>query len=127
MSAIRLQAAYRLLFALALATAMLGTQWIGYAHGVAHSDLTSQHAVDSGEHSLADLSGKHSEEHRDIAHSCFSFDAAALADVLDCASFSLPLITKLKVSPAWTAFASWDEPFKLHFSSRAPPLRLASA
>jgi hypothetical protein len=58
----------------------------------------------------------------DAQHSCIAFDAMALADSILLDPYLAPLLTGARVLSLWLAFASWDAPFTLHFSSRAPPL-----
>jgi hypothetical protein len=101
-----------LTIAILLVLAMVFAQWTGLQHGVRHAGLqyslapAAQIDVDGG----------------DAHHSCIAFDAAALADSISLAPYLAPLLTSTSVLALWSAFSSWDAPFSLHFSSRAPPL-----
>jgi hypothetical protein len=98
--------------AILLAMALLLAQWIGLHHGIRHAGL--QHSLPSAAQIEADDGDAH--------HSCIAFDAAALADSISVPPYLAPLLTGVRVLALWTAFASWDAPFTLYFSSRAPPL-----
>lgn len=94
-----------------LMAALLFAQWAGLAHRVDHSPLASLHA------NAAD--GSAPEEGN---HSCVAFDAAAVADAINLPPFAAPPIAGAKLIALWEAFASWDAPPALPFSSRAPPV-----
>lgn len=94
-----------------LMAALLFAQWAGLAHRVDHSPLASLHA------NAPD--GSTTEEG---SHSCVAFDAAAVADAIDLPPFAAPPMSSAKLIALWTAFASWDAPPALPFSSRAPPV-----
>jgi len=94
--------------AVLLMAALLFAQWTGLAHRVDHSALASLHA-DAG-------------APEDGTHSCVAFDAAAVADAISVPPLATPPMAGTKVLALWTAFASWDAPPALPFSSRAPPV-----
>jgi hypothetical protein len=94
-----------------LMVALLFAQWTGLAHRVDHGPLASLHA-DAKDGSTPD----------EGSHSCVAFDAAAVADAISIPPFAAPPIAGAKVLALWTAFASWDAPPALPFSSRAPPV-----
>jgi hypothetical protein len=91
-----------------LMTALLFAQWAGLAHRVDHGPLASLHA------DAADT--------EDGLHSCVAFDAAAVADAISVPPIVTPPVAGTRVLALWTAFASWDAPPNLPFSSRAPPV-----
>lgn len=94
-----------------LMAALLFAQWAGLAHRVDHSPLALIHA-DAADGSTS----------KDGSHSCVAFDAAAVADAISLPPFAAPPMAGTKVLAQWTAFASWDAPPALPFSSRAPPV-----
>jgi hypothetical protein len=97
--------------AFALAMTVLLAQWIGLHHGIRHAEW---------QHSLA--STQPVDEESAVFHSCLIFDAATLADSISLNPYVAPLLTGIPLVVLWAAFASWDAPLSLHFSSRAPPL-----
>lgn len=98
--------------AVLLVMAVLFAQWAGLQHGIKHAGLP---------HSAASIAQFDFTE-SDTQHSCIAFDAAALADSISLDPYLAPLLTSARVLALWSAFASWDAPFKPYFSSRAPPL-----
>lgn len=100
-----------LVSAVMLMVAVLFSQWVGLHHGIRHAGLQTPSVqapqIDSEENTSQ--------------HSCIAFDAAALTDSISLAPYSAPLLTGARVLALWAAFTSWDAPFTLHFSSRAPP------
>ncbi|HZW23399.1 hypothetical protein [Noviherbaspirillum sp.] len=90
-----------------LVAALLFAQWAGLSHRVDHAAYMS--AASDGHDS-------------DTGHSCAAFDAAAVADAIHLPPFAAPLQASTRILALWAAFASWDAPPVLHFSSRAPPL-----
>jgi len=90
-----------------LVAALLFAQWAGLSHRIDHTPFLS--AAADGYDS-------------DAEHSCLAFDAAAAADAIHLPPFAAPLLASTHVLALWAAFASWDAPLVLHFSSRAPPL-----
>lgn len=93
---------------------LLFTQWLGYAHLIAHADgIAEATRMESAKAGIGD--------HQKTASACAAFDAAALG-----AGLSSPAVT-VNVAPApsfapLTALAAGHSPaFFTHFSSRAPP------
>ncbi|WP_151633658.1 hypothetical protein [Noviherbaspirillum aerium] len=113
----RIAAALPALLLLAtLLLAMLGSQWIGMQHRVAHAWLAApaaDHAVDAAD----------DEGSSDLAHSCILLDAATLSVTLQTA-FLLPLCLRNQIGKAQLpAPLSWRPHLFRHFSPRGPPLR----
>lgn len=103
-----------LVTAILLAAIIVFMQWAGLQHGVRHAGF---------KHSPASTTSYTiNVDDGDTRHSCIAFDAAALADSFPFAPCLLPLLTGVRMLALWNAFASWDAPFTLNFSSRAPPL-----
>lgn len=92
--------------------AVLFAQWAGLHHGIRHAGLQYSPTP------FAQIDGDEGE----AQHSCIAFDAAALADSILLDACLAPLLTSVRVPALWIAFASWDAPLTLYFSSRAPPL-----
>jgi hypothetical protein len=103
----------RLVIAIILAMTIVFAQWTGLQHGVRHAGF---------QHFLASTAQVVDADDGNVPHSCIAFDAAALADSISLAPYLAPLITGVRMLALWSAFASWDVPFTLYFSSRAPPL-----
>jgi hypothetical protein len=100
--------------ALLLAVALLFAQWAGLAHRIVHAELMEAHPYAAVQ---VDIDGDGKADH----HSCAAFDAATVADTIHLPPFIAPLVSSVRVLALWTAFLSWDAPFSLCFSSRAPP------
>jgi hypothetical protein len=113
MSSYRLSAKSLHAFALLLALALLGAQWAGVQHRIAHAD---RHQAPSAS-TAVDLN----DTEDDIHHSCVAFDAATLADMAGVVPFAVSILPNRHVIALWVAFASWRAPLVVHFSSRAPP------
>ncbi len=94
-----------------LMIAMLFAQWTGLDHRIRHAALP---------YSVASF-GQIDSDDNNAYHSCIALDAAALADSISPNPYLAPLLTGARVLALWAAFASWDAPFSIHFSSRAPP------
>ncbi len=102
------------LFGILLALSLLLTQWLGYAHAIAH-------AGNAAEFAKAGQAGG-PFEHARSAGACAGFDAATLgAGTLNSV---LPLLPVIRESgPVDLPLRSgWHRQFSAHFSSRAPPL-----
>lgn len=97
-----------------LALSLLFTQWLGYAHAIAHAGGTAEVTK------VATSGG--GVEHAKSASACASFDAATLgAGTLN--SALPPLASAQQSGPvALPLRAGWHRQFTAHFSSRAPPL-----
>lgn len=103
---------FRSAAAILLAAALLFAQFSGFAHRIDHGPFAPAH----------DRSGQPADDHDSkLSHSCVAFDAAAIADAIHLPPCITPLLTSGSSLALWTAFASWDAPLVLHFSSRAPP------
>ncbi|WP_420472905.1 hypothetical protein [Noviherbaspirillum sp. ST9] len=94
-----------------LMAVLLLAQWAGLAHRVNHSPLGALH-----------LEASNNSTSEEGSHSCVAFDAAAVADAISLLPFAAPPMASAEVFALWTAFASWDAPLALPFSSRAPPV-----
>ncbi len=102
------------LMGMLLALSLLFTQWLGYAHAIAHAGGTAEFTK------LAQAGGP--LEHAKSAGACAAFDAATLgAGTLNSA---LPPLAPVQAgSPVILPLrAGWHRQFTAHFSSRAPPL-----
>lgn len=91
--------------------AVLFAQWMGLDHRIKHAVWPD---------SVASI-GQIDSDDSNAYHSCIAFDAAALADSISLNPYLAPLLTGTQVLALWAAFASWDAPFSIYFSSRAPP------
>ncbi|WP_231502504.1 hypothetical protein [Herbaspirillum sp. RV1423] len=125
----------RTAWVLALSLALLFSQFLGLAHGIAHAgwagsidrpghaafDAALFNYVDDADDDLDDVDGKQGAGHGKHHHSCVEYDAASGATGIHAGVFSPPLIPGVRVLALWQAFASWDAPAVCHFSSRAPP------
>lgn len=103
----------RLAVAMLLAIALLCAQMSGLRHAIAHAGLPAAAMHDASHH----------EGGAGAEHSCQSVDAATLAAGIPVPCYLPALLPGSAVLALWLAFASWDAPFSLHFSSRAPPRR----
>lgn len=91
--------------------ALLFAQWAGLAHRIDHSPLASIH-----------MDAQEEDHDQEYNHSCVAFDAAAVADAIGVPPVAAAPMAGARVLALWVAFASWNPPPALHFSSRAPPL-----
>lgn len=93
---------------------------MGLRHRIEHANTASvQHLVLAAAQTSLDTVIEYSS---DTLHSCALFDGMALADGAPALPFIPLLQTSVQVLALWAAYASWDAPVLLHFSSRAPPL-----
>ncbi len=102
------------LIGMLLVLSLLFTQWLGYAHAIAHPGGTTEFSK------LAQTS--ESIEHANSASACAAFDAATLgAGTLNSVLPALPVVQESGpvILPADTG---WQCQFTAYFSSRAPPL-----
>lgn len=108
--------------ALLLVVALLFAQWLGLAHRIDHARPAQ--AMQQVQHDVSAVQGDAATAGYDksLEHSCALFDATVLASALHSPAMSLPVLPGTQVLALWQAFASWDAPLLLHFSSRAPPL-----
>ncbi len=102
------------LMGMLLVLSLLLTQWLGYAHAIAH-------AGGAPEFKKAALAGS-ALEHAKSASACAAFDAATLgAGTLNSMLPALPVVRE--GGPVILPLRSgWHRQFSAHFSSRAPPL-----
>lgn len=102
------------LIGILLALSLLLTQWLGYAHAIAHAGGLAEFTK------VIQTGGAF--EHAKSASACAEFDAATLgAGTLNS---SLPVWQAVQESgPVILPLRSgWHRQFSAHFSSRAPPL-----
>ncbi len=98
-----------------LAISLLFTQWLGYAHAIAHAG--AQPELQSAAQTPAD-----SFDHAKTAGACAALDALALGAGLQSAALP-PLPAMAADAPVvLPPRAGWHRLFTAHFSSRAPPL-----
>ena len=95
---------------------LLLTQWLGYAHAIAHAD-------NRNEATTVGIAKAGVADHQKSASACAAFDAATLGAGLHSPAITLfaspaPAFAPLALTPAGHAPA-----FFAHFSSRAPPLK----
>jgi hypothetical protein len=116
----RVSVTSRSALALLMLCCLLAAQWLGLGHRIAHAgwqlagpaQVVKAGAGDSGRLSPT----------ADPSHSCAAFDDATLPAALSTPPYLAPLLPGAAVLALWTAYASWQQPFHCHFSSRAPPL-----
>lgn len=102
------------LMGILLALSLLFTQWLGYAHAIAHAGGATDYAK------VAQADG--ALEHAKSAGACAAFDAATLgAGTLNSVLPAMPVVQK-SGPVALPLRAGWHRQFTAHFSSRAPPL-----
>ncbi len=109
--------------AILLAMALLFAQALGLLHNIAHAGLPHGHSqadVRQEAWELALFGHAADDEHGDH-HACAEYDAAAIADGIHIQSPLLVPIPSTHVLAVWHAFASWNAPLLIGFSSRAPP------
>jgi hypothetical protein len=104
----------RIALAALLVVAMLFAQWLGERHRIQHAGWDNGNSAAAAAASAPDIDDN-------VSHSCAAFDAATLPHVAPGVPFIVPIVASAKVLALWVAFTSWDAPFTLHFSSRAPP------
>lgn len=102
---------------LILALSLLFAQWLGLTHAVTHANFNSGIAVEQTEFSF--VSGF---DHQKSASICSLLDAATLAAALHTPAVVAPIFAALPLHDYTASGSSWTEPFRLFFSSRAPPL-----
>ncbi len=97
-----------------LALSLLFTQWVGYAHAIAHAGGATEFTKVAQAGSPL--------EHAKSASACAAFDAATLgAGTLNSALPTVPVVQES--GPVVLPLrAGWHRQFSAHFSSRAPPL-----
>lgn len=111
----------QLSWGLALALALLFSQFAGQRHRIDHTLWLTDAALQQGPGAINSLAA---EGYVDATHSCIALDGASLAAGL---ATALPAFAPLPCStpaPALQADSLWDAPFMAHFRSRAPPVFL---
>jgi hypothetical protein len=99
---------------------LLAAQWLGLGHRIAHAGWQLASPAQVVKASAADSESQ--SQTADPTHSCAAFDDATLPAALSTPPYLAPLLPGAAVLALWTAYASWQQPFHCHFSSRAPPL-----
>lgn len=99
---------------------LLAAQWLGLGHRIAHAGWQFGGPAQVFKTGAAD--SERQSQTADPTHSCAAFDAATLPAALSTPPYLAPLLPGTAVLALWTAYASWQQPFHCHFSSRAPPL-----
>ena len=98
-----------------LALGLLFTQWLGYAHAIAHAGLQGEQEI------VASTQGD-GFGHAKSASACAALDAVALGVGMQTA-LPAPLASSAADGiPAHPLRTGWRVPFNAPFSSRAPPL-----
>jgi hypothetical protein len=98
-----------------LALSLLFTQWLGYAHAIAHAGSLPE--VESAVQIQSD-----SFDHAKASSACAALDALTLGAGLQSAALP-PLPAMAADAPVMLPLrAGWHRLFTAHFSSRAPPL-----
>lgn len=102
------------LMGMLLALSLLFTQWLGYAHAIAHAGGVTEFTQ------VVQAGG--ALEHAKSASACAAFDAATLgAGTLNSILPAAPVVQE-NGPVALPLRAGWHRQFTAHFSSRAPPL-----
>jgi hypothetical protein len=98
-----------------LMLSLLLTQWLGYAHAIAHADSRNEAtAVGIAKAGVVD--------HQKAASACAAFDAATLGAGLHSPAITLFVAPAPSFAPAALTYTGHAPAFFAHFSSRAPPL-----
>ena len=98
-----------------LMLSLLLTQWLGYAHAIAHADGRNEAIrIESAKAGLID--------HQKAASACAAFDAATLGAGLHSPAITLFTAPAPSSAPAAPTPTGYAPAFFAHFSSRAPPL-----
>lgn len=116
----RVSVTSRSALALLVLCCLLAAQWLGLGHRIAHAGWQPGAPVQVMKTGAADSTRQ--SPTADPAHGCAAFDEATLAAALSTPPYLAPLMPGLAVLALWSAYASWQQPFYCHFSSRAPPL-----
>lgn len=104
------------LLSLALMLSLLFTQWLGYAHLIAHADGVNEASrIENAKSGIPD--------HQKTASACAAFDAATLGAGLHTPDIRLTIAPSASFAPQAALPASHAPAFFAHFASRAPPLK----
>jgi hypothetical protein len=104
------------LLSLVLMLSLLLTQWLGYAHAIAHADSRNE-AIS------VEIAKAAAPDHQKTASACAAFDAATLGAGLYSPSITLGLVPAPSFAPLALTAVAHALAFFVHFSSRAPPLK----
>lgn len=103
------------LLSLALMLSLLFTQWLGYAHLIAHLDGVNESIrIERTKAGVPD--------HQKTASACVAFDAATLGAGLHTPDIILAVLPAASYAPQVVTPAGHAPAFFAHFASRAPPL-----
>ncbi|MFZ6757202.1 hypothetical protein ACO0K9_08265 [Undibacterium sp. Ji50W] len=119
---------YLLLF---LLSALLFSQWLGFAHRMSHAGwaegnapvVLSQQA--SNATSLIDTLWPNSKDDSSTQHSCALYDAACVAEYLHLLPEQIVLLDGHALASSNTSSTGWQALLRVPFSSRAPPVLFA--
>ena len=101
---------------------LLAAQWVGLGHRIAHAGWQLAGTAQVARVAAADAERQSPTTDPTHSHSCAAFDDATLAAALSTPPYLAPLLPGAAVLALWSAYASWQQPFHCHFSSRSPPL-----
>jgi hypothetical protein len=111
-----------------LAVSLLGTHWLGYAHGIAHPHTgQSSLAGFSGPLDLANHDDCDAHHHAEASHgehlntNCLLFDALTLAGFVSSAGTAIPAVQALATEPIIYSAVFNTGAVLSHYQSRAPP------
>lgn len=95
---------------------LLLTQWLGYAHAIAHADS-------GNEATRIEITTAGVVDHQKAASACAAFDAATLGAGLHTPAIRVSAAPLDSFAPAALTHTGHAPAFFAHFSSRAPPLK----
>lgn len=116
----RVSVTSRSALALLVLCCLLAAQWLGLGHRITHAGWQPGAPAQFVKAGAAD--SERQSPSADPTHSCAAFDEATLPAALSTPPYLAPLLPGTAVLALWSAYASWQQPFHCHFSSRAPPL-----
>ena len=99
-----------------LMLSLLLTQWLGYAHAIAHADSWNEAA-------RIEITKAGGVDHQKAASACAAFDAATLGAGLHSPAITLCVSPAPSCAPAALTYIGHAPAFFAYFSSRAPPLK----
>ena len=126
MNPARVSIAGRSSLVLLMLCCLMAAQWLGLGHRIAHAGLQLAGSSAQAAHVIkaarvAADGAAEAERYTDPLHSCAAFDDPTLPAALATPPYMPPVLPGAAVLALWTAYASWQQPFHCHFSSRAPP------
>ena len=110
----------RALMGALLVLCLLLSQWVGYAHAIAHWHGNAAAHLQKAERSADASTGLF--EHQKASGTCIALDAAALGAGLCSSALALPVAHAPQLRPDMLAAQRWLPAFSPLFSTRAPPL-----